>query len=324
VQTVLRAAEVRTDEASRATAAGGRARRDGSGFRRRAARRIGLSMTRLVAPVLSLALAACAPAVPLPTEGELSVLTYNVAGLPQGLSGSNPVEYIPQISPLLNDYDLVLVQEDFAYQAELRQDVTLPYQSFPKEDVELFVGDGLNRFSSYWFAPELAREDWTACNGVDGNANDCLSEKGFSFTPLRLSPETFLHVYNLHMDAGGSDEDHAARMEGVDQLLAFLDEHSAGQPLLIAGDYNLNYGREGDELDEIVLDRLRDEAGLEDACFTLDCDEPWRIDRVLLRSGGGVTVEPTSWSVEEHFVTDDGEALSDHDAVRVDVRWSRE
>src|SRR5690606_40339287 len=45
--------------------------------------------------------------------GRLSVLSYNVAGLPQEVSSENPEEHLPLISPLLNDYDVVLTQEDF-------------------------------------------------------------------------------------------------------------------------------------------------------------------------------------------------------------------
>jgi hypothetical protein len=45
----------------------------------------------------------------LEDSGTFEALTYNVAGLPQGLSSSNPAEFTPQISPLLNSYDLVLV-----------------------------------------------------------------------------------------------------------------------------------------------------------------------------------------------------------------------
>ncbi len=35
-------------------------------------------------------------------SGSLRVLTYNVAGLPQGVSGGNPIVNTPLISPLLN------------------------------------------------------------------------------------------------------------------------------------------------------------------------------------------------------------------------------
>ncbi|MCB9387931.1 MAG: endonuclease, partial [Microthrixaceae bacterium] len=36
--------------------------------------------------------------------GEFSVLSYNVAGLPQGISGSDPETNLALISPRLNDY----------------------------------------------------------------------------------------------------------------------------------------------------------------------------------------------------------------------------
>ena len=46
-------------------------------------------------------------------SGEFSMLSYNVAGLPQEFSSENPEEHLPMISPLLNDYDVVMTQEDF-------------------------------------------------------------------------------------------------------------------------------------------------------------------------------------------------------------------
>jgi hypothetical protein len=46
-------------------------------------------------------------------SGEFAVLAYNVAGLPQGISSSNPKRNLPLISPLLNAYDIVFTQEDF-------------------------------------------------------------------------------------------------------------------------------------------------------------------------------------------------------------------
>ena len=41
-----------------------------------------------------------------PAQGEFVALTYNIAGLPDVISGSNPEVNIPLISPLLNAYDL--------------------------------------------------------------------------------------------------------------------------------------------------------------------------------------------------------------------------
>ncbi len=64
-------------------------------------------------------------------SGVLQVLTYNVAGLPQGISSSNPATNTSQISPKLNAYDLVLVQEDFWYHADLARDAHHAYQTPP-------------------------------------------------------------------------------------------------------------------------------------------------------------------------------------------------
>src|SRR5688572_4369456 len=48
-----------------------------------------------------------------PPSGTLLALTYNVAGLPEGLSQSMPMRNTPIIGPLLNDYDLVFLQESW-------------------------------------------------------------------------------------------------------------------------------------------------------------------------------------------------------------------
>jgi hypothetical protein len=46
-------------------------------------------------------------------SGDFLALTYNVAGLPEGISGSHPETNTPLIGPLLNAYDLVLMQESW-------------------------------------------------------------------------------------------------------------------------------------------------------------------------------------------------------------------
>ena len=43
----------------------------------------------------------------------IELLTYNVAGLPDLLSGSEPATNTAIIGPRLNDYDIVLVQESW-------------------------------------------------------------------------------------------------------------------------------------------------------------------------------------------------------------------
>lgn len=64
--------------------------------------------------MLLLVLLPAAVADPAQRTGQFTALAYNVAGLPEPLSGSEPATNSALISPLLNDYDLVLLQEDWA------------------------------------------------------------------------------------------------------------------------------------------------------------------------------------------------------------------
>ena len=60
------------------------------------------------------------------SQGSFRVLSLNVAGLPGIISSSDPAKNTVKMSPLLNEYDLVSVQEDFAYHKQQITQVTLP------------------------------------------------------------------------------------------------------------------------------------------------------------------------------------------------------
>lgn len=250
-----------------------------------------------------------------PMSGELHVLSYNVAGLPQGISGSNPEVNTPLISPLLNAYDLVLVQEDFYYHEALIAAATHPYKSERSGDGVNDLGDGLNRLTAYAFGP-LTRTAWEACNGQFNMGSDCLAKKGFSVAEHELAPGVTIDVYNLHMDAGRGELDVAARVAQAEQLGAVIAARSAGRAIVVAGDTNMK------EEDEATLQALMTAAGLTDACRALACGDELRIDRVLYRSSDAITLEATSWALDPAFVDADGVDLSDHEALAVVIAWS--
>jgi hypothetical protein len=250
-----------------------------------------------------------------PQSGTITVLSYNVAGLPQGISGSNPEVNMPLISPLLNNYDLALVQEDFYYHEELIADAEHPYQSERSGDGVNDLGDGLNRFSQSLFGPHT-RVKWEACYGQITNGSDCLAPKGFAVAEHELAPGVFVDVYNLHMDAGRDPEDVAARAEQAIQLAETLADRSAGKAVIIGGDTNMKAE------DEANLQGLIDAAGLTDTCRALGCGEELRIDRVLFRSSDDVAFEVQSWALDRSFVDGDGVDLSDHEAVAVELTWT--
>lgn len=270
------------------------------------------------------------------SEGSFSLLAYNVAGLPQGISSSNPTENIPQISPRLNDYDVVVVQEDFAFHEILAAEANHPYQSEPKpypypldapvQDLlnaaiagEAVMNDGLNQFSIFPFGP-LERVEWEMCFGVlTTGAGDCNAEKGFSASDLTLADGVVVRLYNLHAEAGSTPEDAIATESDWAQLAEHIVDHADGRALIVAGDTNL-HGNNAE--DKVIFDRFLDTTGLTDACRALDCDNPDRIDRVMVRSSATITLTPTTWLSDDQWLNPEGQQLSDHEPVLSDIDWS--
>jgi hypothetical protein len=250
-------------------------------------------------------------------QGTIKFLTYNVAGLPQGISSSDPVRNTPQISPKLNTYDLVVVQEDFWYHTVLMRDATHPFQSQPMLQYVTLVNDGLNTFSRSSFY-DFTRVKWTDMNGLFNHSNDALSSKGFTAARHDLGSGVTVDVYDLHADAGDDQGDTDARLKNFAQLQTFMRTFSAGRPVIVAGDTNLNANRPGDMA--ILADFLGTN-GLVDSARSLGKGES--LDRVMLRSTADVSLEAVFWEKAPEFFDAAGQPLSDHGAVHVDILWKK-
>lgn len=250
-------------------------------------------------------------------QGVISVLTYNIAGLPDLVSRSSPSTNTGRIGRLLNAYDVVLVQEDFWYHDDLAAVASHAHRSAPMTEHGGLVGDGLNRFSVYPMAP-VVRHGWETCNGLVRAAADCLAEKGFSFSWLSLGPGTRIGLYNLHADAGRGEADVGARRRQFEQLGEHILGTLAVGAVLVAGDFNLAGFADGDEP---ILQQLIDATGLTDACRRLDCGNEL-FDRMLYRGSAALALEPLLWATVPEFVDGGGGDLSDHKAVNVVFRWS--
>jgi hypothetical protein len=281
----------------------------------------------------SVAAETCGPR-PL-ASGELLALSYNVAGLPEGISGSHPLTNTPIISPLLNAYDLVVVQESWqtpdpnpfaplrVYHELLVADADHPYKSValpqpsgsdPSRPTAV-LSDGLAVFSQFPFTGVVHRA-WTLCWT---SAADCLALKGFMVARTTIAPGVTVDVYDLHMEAGGDPQDEAARDQDVTELAQFINTYSAGRAVIVGGDFNLHTDTEPDATQ---FQRLLTETGLGDVCATLSCPQPGRIDKFLFRSNAAITITPLSWRFEtDIFVDPMGDPLSDHDALAVRFRW---
>ena len=253
-----------------------------------------------------------------PSQGQFTLLTYNVAGLPEAFSPSTPRENIPRVSPLLNRYDMALVQEDFSYHHELVRATLHRYRSRPMRP-RSFVADGLNQFSRFGFAA-LHRVRWERCNGLVSSATDCLADKGFTFSDVSLAPGVHVHLYNLHADAGSARLDVETRGQNFEQLARYIEQRSTGQALIVAGDTNLRASSHRGDAE--TLARFIGTLGLSDACEPEVTPEE-QIDRVLYRSSSELDLEASRcWQALE-FVDARGAGLSDHPAIGVSVRWRR-
>ena len=285
-----------------------------------------------------------------------TVLTYNVAGLPQEVSEEMPSVNIPLISPLLEPYDVVLTQEDFDwwkpgglveansldfvnYHERLRADTTHEFATpqhpgpeaagiDPADRPTMEIGDGIGILSRLPLDGFEARA-WTGCFGSldtsDGGAADCAAIKGFRVATMDLDGVP-VDVYSLHGEAGGTDEDQALQADDYAELAAFIAEHSEGRAVIVGGDTNLHtdtvHEDSDDGADIEIWETFVEEAGLTDACTEQGCPDAGRIDKIAYRSSDAVTLATTSWEIPDGFVDDAGEDLSDHEPVAVGFTWT--
>ncbi|MBT2526570.1 endonuclease/exonuclease/phosphatase family protein [Streptomyces sp. ISL-99] len=287
----------------------------------------------LVAGALALAGLATtgtAPASAADTSGTFNVLTYNVAGLPQGLSSGNPETNTPLISPRLAAYDIVNVQEDFNYHAALYAGDKHPYRTATSGGAG--IGDGLNTLSDYAFE-DFERVDWRDCTGTD-----CLTPKGFALARVRLAEGVFVDLYNVHTNADVTDAALAARRANIEQLSDFIQANSAGNAVIVMGDTNTRYTRSGDNIRTLAT-----ENGLTDAWVqlarggsapaqgsepivcpkTAPTNECEVVDKVLYRGSDLVNLSATRYNNEwASFLDSKGGNLSDHFPHAVDFSWT--
>lgn len=254
------------------------------------------------------------------SSGEIRVLTYNVHGLPDIITGDDTEARMLAISPRLNEFDLAAIQENFFYSTALSGSVEGRFAyHFTERKPGTIAPGGLSVYSVLP-AGETGGDPWEACNGYLDAANDCLASKGFQFLRIVL-PFTAISfdVYNLHMDAGGSAADDVARAAQAEQLLAAIEAQSAGRAVMVLGDFNLSID---DPEDVPILDAVRTGAGLTDACTAVACPEPDHIDQLFYRSGAATALTITSWTRDESFVDESGTPLSDHSAIVFGVGYA--
>lgn len=265
-----------------------------------------------------------------PLTGTFSMLSYNIAGLPEGLSSGTPAASTPVIGERIGRYDIVHVQEDFNYHAALYTNDTHAFRT-PTSGGAGF-GDGLNTLSDYPYS-DLTRDDWQSCNGTD-----CLTPKGFTWSRIRLAEGVSIDFYNLHPNAGTTDADLSARRANITELSTFIAAHSAGNAVVVAGDTNTRYTRSGDNIRELLTANGLTDAWVEqerggvppaagspalvcdDAAVTNACEV---VDKILYRGNRYITLTLDRYGNDNAaFRSAAGKMLSDHYPIAADLRWT--
>lgn len=266
-------------------------------------------------------------------SGSFSVITYNIAGLPQVISSAKTPrsESTVAIGRKLNAFDIVHVQEDFNYNSRLYSPGNQhPYRSKTKGAV--LFGDGLNTLSRYPVT-DLRRIAWNHCTGAD-----CYTPKGFSYSRIEVGSGVFVDFYNVHANAFNHKPAAAARRENLRQLSAYIGKHSRGMAVIVMGDLNAHYSYSGDNVQELIEDN-----NLSDVWVDLKCNKKYpfgsaalpasdimsltdtseTIDKILYRSSTQVSLSAASYQFEKSlFQNDEGQPLSDHHPVSAVFRWT--
>ncbi|WP_329233377.1 jacalin-like lectin [Streptomyces canus] len=285
-------------------------------------------------------LTAAAPSATAADSGSFSVLSYNVAGLPEAISSaSTPRDSsTTAIGQRIVPYDIVHVEEDFNYHAYLYAGDTNHAYRTPTSG-GAGIGSGLNTLSKIPYdGDDFERVRWNSCQVDSG---DCLTPKGFTFMRERLAEGVYVDFYNLHTNAGTNDGDLASRADNLNQLTAFIQTHSAGNAVVVMGDTNTRYTRSGDTIAEFAaangltdpwVKLIRGGTPPAKGSDALVCDQTGPtvpntcevVDKVLYRSSNLVSLNATSYNNEHaKFLTDAGLMLSDHDPISVGFTWSR-
>ena len=295
------------------------------------------TLTLLSAVVtLTAGFALTAPAASAADSGTFAVLTYNVAGLPEGLSSAPTprASSTTTIGQRLGPYDIVHVQEDFNYHANLYASDTHPYRTPTSGGAG--IGSGLNTLSSIAYDEgDFERTGWNSCQLDSG---DCLTPKGFTFMRERLAEGVYVDFYNLHTNAGTTTGDEASRADNLSQLSAFIASHSAGNAVVVMGDTNTRYTRAADTIAafaagngltdawvKLVRSGVAPAAGsdalvCDETAITNDCEV---VDKVLYRGNRLVTLDATYYNNDHAKMLDAaGLMLSDHDPITVRFNWS--
>ena len=264
--------------------------------------------------------------------GQFSVLTYNIAGLPEIISSAKTrrAPSIATIGERINQFDIVHVQEDFNYHDALYQKGNKHlYRTKTKGGIPF--GDGLSTLSRFPISA-VQRVPWIDCTGAD-----CLTPKGFTFSRIQVAQHSFIDFYNIHSNAFNDPKAARARRANIEQLSAFIQKNSADHAVIVMGDLNGRYSFAADNIQNLLINN-----GLQDAWVLLNrngqlptpsaalpkkdimhlTNDSESIDKILFRGSKNLVLTPSDYNLQSRiFANEAGTPLSDHLPVSLMFSW---
>ena len=276
--------------------------------------------------------------------GTFKIINFNVDGLPIpsffSSSGKNVFTATDSIIGFLNERscDILMFQENFNLYKRYTDSINMPYFTYSSGGAG--IGDGLGIASEIPLY-NVSHIPWDSAYGVLDAGSDELTPKGFLSVTLEIKKGIYVDIYTLHADANDDDGSMQARRAQFKQLSDYIDSHSKGRAVIIAGDFNSNFSVVmGDELRETFIGRGFKDTWVEacnDGNYNTPYDELYNkyqidywgnydcIDKILYRDGGGVTFDVISHVHEYCYTTSSsGETIiaSDHPACIAELKYT--
>ena len=253
----------------------------------------------------------------------LKMLVYNTHGLPEIFISDNPKKRFPIIGEKTQDFNISLLQEDYAHHEELssgfaQKSIAIRGPMGGTLSCPFCTGSGLTSIFNLpkdWTI-EVESEAYETCSGWLRGANDCFAYKGFQIIKITTPNQKKFFIVNTHMDAGRRDSDRSSRKIQLDHIVSAIEQREINEALIVAGDLNLN---SKDPKDVLLLEEFKEKLKLNDSFEGYEISKKWSIlDYILYRQGSEVDFKLVSVGEDESFVTEEG-PLSDHPALFLEL-----
>ena len=256
----------------------------------------------------------------------LKMLVYNTHGLPEIFISDNPKKRFPIIGEKTQDFNISLLQEDYAHHEELssgfaQKSIAIRGPMGGTLSCPFCTGSGLTSIFNLpkdWNI-EVESEAYETCSGWLRGANDCFAYKGFQIIKITTPNQKKFFIVNTHMDAGRRDSDRSSRKIQLDHIVSAIEQREIDEALIVAGDLNLN---SKDPKDVLLLEEFKKKLNLNDSFEGYEISKKWSIlDYILYRQGSEVEFKLVSAGEDESFVTEEG-PLSDHPALFIELSFN--